>query len=92
MKQYDLSGLRAIFAVFLETSRKRRGFERSEVAEKMGIDEEIIEQWETGKRNIDLVELCAFCQAIGLPFEKSIGFIEAVFQLLFSDTDTHPSK
>ena len=75
MRQHDLSGLRALFAVFLETARKQKGVERGEVALRMGTTEEVISEWESGERKIDLVELLAFCQAIGYPSEKCAKFI-----------------
>jgi hypothetical protein len=42
----------------------------------MGTDELRVQEWETGKRQIDLVELNVFCQAIGLPMSRFIDELE----------------
>lgn len=65
MNKDKLFALRTIFAAYLGDARQKGGLTRKQVAENMGIDEEIIEEWEAGKRNIDPIELCAFCQTIG---------------------------
>lgn len=88
MNQYDLSRLRALFAVFLETARKQKGIERGEVALRMRTTEEVISEWESGERKIDSVELLAFCQAIRYSPEKCAKFIEAAFDLLVDENGT----
>lgn len=82
MNSYKISGLRSILAVFLEKARESRGFTRLEVAERLNVSEDIIEEWECGTRLLDLVELRAYCKAIDIPFNKCVAFIEAVFELL----------
>lgn len=85
MNKDDLSSLRAAFAAFLREARESKGFSSQQASQRMGVTDEIIEEWECGKRPIDLVELRAYCQAIDLPLDKCIAFLEAVLETISDD-------
>jgi len=68
---------RKIVADCLETARTGAGLTRQQMAERMSTDELRVREWESGKRQIDLVELNIFCRAIGLPMSRFIGELEA---------------
>ena len=78
MNQDKLSKLRAIFAAFLEDARRSKGLTREQVAQRLQVTEDLIEEWECGDRLIDLIELRAYCQAIGLPVKDAVVFLEAI--------------
>lgn len=77
-----LSRQRIVLAGFLEDMRKDKGFSRSQVAQCLGLSEQIIEEWECAKRHMDIAELRAYCRAIDLPLINCIEFLEKMFDLL----------
>jgi transcriptional regulator with XRE-family HTH domain len=79
MNKHQVAELRIIFAVFLETARKKHGLTHADVAKRMGATEEIVAQWETGKRDIDIAELRRYCQAVELTLDECIVFLECIF-------------
>lgn len=70
---------RVILAAFLADMRKGSGKSQIELAQALGLTEQIIEEWETGKRNMDIAELRTYCQAIDLPLADCIAFLEKMF-------------
>lgn len=78
MNQDNLSKLRAVFGAFLKGARESNRLGLHEVADKLEVAKETVEQWESAKRPIDFVELRAYCLAIGFPLNKCIEYLEAV--------------
>lgn len=70
---------RVILAAFLADMRKGSGKSQIELAQTLGLTEQIIEEWESGERHIDISELRAYCQAIDLPLADCIAFLEKMF-------------
>lgn len=68
---------RKIVADCLEAARMGAGLARQQIAERMSTDELHVREWESGKRQIDLVELNVFCRAIGISMSRFIDELEA---------------
>lgn len=69
------------YSLFLEQLRKareERGLTQIEVAEKLGQTQSFISKVERGERRLDVVELRAFCSAIGMSFTTFVSQIEKV--------------
>jgi len=61
-----------IFLRCLRESRKRSGVTQVQLAERLGQAQSWVSKCERGERRLDIVEVRAFCQAIGVPF---VGFV-----------------
>ncbi|MHB1459285.1 MAG: helix-turn-helix domain-containing protein [Armatimonadota bacterium] len=86
MEKDNLSQQRTVLAAFLEDMRKGNELSRLDLAEKLGITEQIIEEWERGERHMDIAELRAYCLAIDLPLTDCIAFLERIFEKLPGDS------
>lgn len=75
MDRNELGKQRVAFAAFLRETRENHGISLSQVAESLGVKEETIEQWELGRRRMDIVELCAYCRAVGLSLDRCAVFM-----------------
>lgn len=67
------------YALFLEGLRKAReekGLTQTEVAERLGKTQSFVSKVERGERRIDIVELRAFCNALGLSTGEFLQKIE----------------
>lgn len=67
------------YSLFLEQLRKARekkGLTQIEVAEKLGQTQSFISKVERGERRLDVVELRAFCAALGIGFPTFVNQIE----------------
>lgn len=63
----------ALFLGHLRDARKRAGLTQEELARRLGETQSFISKCERGERRIDVVELRAFCKALGISFT---GFIK----------------
>jgi transcriptional regulator with XRE-family HTH domain len=52
----------------LRKARRQSGLTQIELAERLGETQSFISKCERGERRIDVVELRAFCNAMGVPF------------------------
>ena len=67
------------YSLFLDQLRKARedkGLTQIDVAQKLGQTQSFISKVERGERRLDIVELRAFCAALGIGFAKFIAQIE----------------
>ncbi len=78
MDQSKLTKQRVTLAAFLQDARQKRGISPEQVAQRLGMAVDVVERWESGERLIDIVELAAYCQAIGLPVEKCVAFLQDI--------------
>lgn len=73
------------YSLFLEHLRKAReeqGLTQTEVAERLGQTQSFVSKVERGERRIDIVELRAFCNAIGIDLPKFVAQIESTLNAL----------
>lgn len=70
------------YSLFLEQLRKAReekGLTQTELAEKLGQTQSFISKVERGERRLDVVELRAFCKAIGVSFNTFVSELDRTF-------------
>lgn len=67
----------AVFLRQLRAERKRARLTQTELAERLGQTQSFISKCERGERRIDVVELRAFCDAIGLSYTEFVRRFEA---------------
>lgn len=65
----------SLFLEQLREARERRGLTQTQVAETLGQTQSFISKVERGERRLDVVELRAFCKAIGISFA---GFVTGI--------------
>lgn len=70
----------AIFLSNLRAARKAAGLTQEQVADRLGQTQSFVSKCERGERRIDVVELRAFCQAIGISFSDFILQLETAIQ------------
>ena len=68
----------SLFLELLRNTREKKGLTQIEVAEKLGQTQSFISKVERGERRLDIVELRAFCSALGISFTTFVGHIEKV--------------
>lgn len=66
------------FLELLRETRETKGLTQTQVAEKLGQTQSFISKVERGERRLDIVELRAFCSAIGIGLPAFVGRIERV--------------
>lgn len=70
----------AIFLRYLRATRKAAGLTQEQVAESLGQTQSFVSKCERGERRIDIVELSAFCQAIGISLSVFVEQLETAMQ------------
>jgi transcriptional regulator with XRE-family HTH domain len=60
----------------LRESRKKSGLSQLEVAERLGRHQSFVSKYESGERKLDLVELSAVCQTLGLTLQEFVERFE----------------
>jgi transcriptional regulator with XRE-family HTH domain len=68
------------FLELLRNARESKGLTQTEVAEKLGQTQSFVSKVERGERRLDIVELRAFCVAIGIPLAKFISAIDTALK------------
>lgn len=66
----------SLFLEQLRNTREIKGLTQTQVAERLGQTQSFVSKVERGERRIDVVELRAFCLAIGVTFRTFIAQIE----------------
>lgn len=70
-----------IFVRLLRKLRQDAGLSQEEVATRLGETQSFIGKCERGERRLDIVELQAFCRALGLPLPEFVRQLEEAQQL-----------
>jgi len=60
----------------LRDAREDSGLTQSDVAERLGQTQSFVSKVERSERRLDVVELRAFCNAIGIQFSEFIAEVE----------------
>ena len=68
----------SLFLEQLRNARERKGLTQTQVAESLGQTQSFVSKVERGERRLDIVELRAFCSAIGVGFGAFVSQIEKV--------------
>jgi transcriptional regulator with XRE-family HTH domain len=66
----------AVFLKVLRESRARAGITQTQLAEKLGETQTFVSKCERGERRIDVIELRAFCRAMGLSLRQFVAALE----------------
>lgn len=66
----------SLFLELLKVTREERNLSQTEIAEKLGRTQSFVSKVERGERRLDVVELRAFCKAIGVPFTTFVSKVE----------------
>jgi transcriptional regulator with XRE-family HTH domain len=74
----------SLFLEHLRRAREEQGLTQTEVAERLGQTQSFVSKVERGERRIDIVELRAFCNAMGLSTSEFVQRIEAKIRELSS--------
>lgn len=71
----------AAMLVMLRNKRIDVGMTQAELAQKMGVSRLFIGRCERGDRRLDVIELLAFCSALGIEPQKFIAELQKRRQL-----------
>lgn len=66
----------ALFLSHLRAARKAAGLTQEQVANRIGQTQSFVSKCERGERRIDVVELRAFCRAIGISLADFVRQLE----------------
>lgn len=79
----DKSIYSAEYGIFLKTIRdirKKANITQEHLAEKLGTTQTVISKCERGERRLDVIELRAWCRALGIEFEEFASLLEAAIK------------
>ncbi len=68
-----------MFLEQLRNAREEKGLTQIELADRLGQTQSFVSKVERGERRLDIVELHAFCIAIGVSFPTFVKQIERAF-------------
>ena len=69
-----------LFLSLLRRARKAAGLTQKQVAESLKQTQSFVSKCERGERRIDIIELLAFCQAIGIPAEEFVRQLQQILK------------
>ena len=64
------------FLFLLKDIRQKRGVTQVELAEKLGVPQSFVSKYESGERQLDILELRQICQFIGISFDNFVRQLE----------------
>jgi len=62
--------------ILLKEIRQRQGLTQVELAEKLGVPQSFISKYESGERQLDILELRQICQFTGISFDNFVRQLE----------------
>lgn len=66
----------ALFVQLLRAAREEAGFTQEEIAARLETTQTFISKCERGERRLDVVELCSWCEALGIPAGQFVAELE----------------
>jgi transcriptional regulator with XRE-family HTH domain len=63
----------------LKKLRQNSGIRQVDLAEKLGVPQSFISKYESGERQLDIVELRQVCRAIGITLDNFAKMLEETF-------------
>lgn len=76
MKIPNETDQRKKFLLFLKNSRKKSGIRQVDLAEQLDVPQSFISKYESGDRQLDILELRRICQVLGIPFRDFVRQLE----------------
>ena len=67
------SELIAAIAVSVQQERRAQGLTQKEFAEKLGVSQSMVSQWENGEENFTVATLVKISSALGLPISNPLS-------------------
>jgi transcriptional regulator with XRE-family HTH domain len=67
---------RAKLLFLLKEIRQKNGITQVELAHKLGVPQSFVSKYESGERQLDILELRQICQFIGISFENFVRQLE----------------
>lgn len=67
---------RGKFLILLKEMRQKQGVTQVELAEKLGVPQSFVSKYESGERQLDILELRQICQSIGVSFDNFVHQLE----------------
>ena len=80
MEESRIAKHHTILAAYLGKTRNHAGLTVPQVAKRMGTTELSVKDWESGRRRMDIVELRAYCAALGISLFEFVEGLEATLQ------------
>ena len=62
--------------LLLKETRQKCGVTQVELAEKLGVPQSFVSKYESGERQLDILELRQICQLIGISFDNFVHQLE----------------
>lgn len=62
--------------MLLREIRQKRGIRQVELAEQLDVPQSFVSKYESGERQLDILELRRICQVLGIPFDAFIRQLE----------------
>jgi transcriptional regulator with XRE-family HTH domain len=60
----------------LKEIRQKNGITQVELAQKLGVPQSFVSKYESGERQLDILELRQICQLIGISFDNFVRQLE----------------
>jgi transcriptional regulator with XRE-family HTH domain len=76
MKIPDENRQREKFLFLLKEIRQKRGVTQVELAEKLGVPQSFVSKYESGERQLDILELRQICRLVGISFDNFVLQLE----------------
>jgi transcriptional regulator with XRE-family HTH domain len=64
------------FLLFLKEARKKSGIRQVDLAERLNVPQSFISKYESGDRQLDILELRRICQVLKIPFGDFVRQLE----------------
>ena len=62
--------------LLLKEMRQKRGVTQVELAEKLSVPQSFVSKYESGERQLDILELRQICQLVGISFDNFVRQLE----------------
>jgi transcriptional regulator with XRE-family HTH domain len=76
MKKKNREVQREKLQELLKRIRQDKGIRQIELAEKLGVPQSFISKYESGDRQLDILELRQICQAVGISLQEFMRKLE----------------
>ena len=76
MKKINRELQREKLQELLKRIRQDKGIRQIELAEKLGVPQSFVSKYEFGDRQLDILELRQFCQAVGISMQEFMRKLE----------------